>query len=104
MEAKRLTTGLLAFPFVLIILLIGNKYIVDIVFAIVAAISLHEYFNAFKLKAKPIIWIRLFSVCTYCFCTFYTISICTKYYCNHYTNSCCSSIFNSYFYKYEIYN
>lgn len=57
MESKRVTTGLLAFPFVVIILMLGNKYIVDVAFAIVAAISLHEYFNAFKAKAKPIIWL-----------------------------------------------
>ena len=61
MEAKRFTTGLLAFPFVLIILLMGNKYIVDIIFAVVAAISLHEYFNAFKVESRPVIWIGYLS-------------------------------------------
>ena len=35
----------------------GNTYVVDITFAIVAAMSLHEYFNAFKEKANPVIWI-----------------------------------------------
>jgi len=57
MEAKRLITGLLAFPFVVFLLIIGNRYVVDVVFAVVAAISLQEYFNALKLKEKPIIWI-----------------------------------------------
>lgn len=56
MDIKRLTSALLGFPLVVIILVLGNKYIVDIAFAIVAAMSLHEYFNAFKEKAKPVIW------------------------------------------------
>lgn len=56
MESKRVITSLLGFPLVVIILVFGNKYIVDIVFAIIAAMSLHEYFNAFKEKAKPVIW------------------------------------------------
>lgn len=103
MEAKRLTTGLLAFPFVVIILIVGNKYIVDIAFAIVAAISLHEYFNAFKLKAKPIVWIRILIVCTYCFCAFYTSFLCFKFYCNNYTNHNYTFIFDSNIYKHEVY-
>ena len=57
MNMKRIISGLLGFPIVAIILILGNKYIVDISFAIIAALSLHEYFNAFKEKAKPIVWI-----------------------------------------------
>lgn len=56
MDIKRLTSALLGLPLVVIILVFGNKYIVDIAFAVVAALSLHEYFNAFKEKAKPVIW------------------------------------------------
>ncbi len=56
MDIKRITSALLGFPLVVIILVFGNKYIVDILFAVVAALSLHEYFNAFKGKAKPVIW------------------------------------------------
>lgn len=57
MDIKRITSALLGFPLVVIILVFGNKYIVDIAFAIIAALSLHEYFNAFKVKSKPVIWI-----------------------------------------------
>lgn len=57
MDMKRVTSALLGMPLVVIILVFGNKYIVDIAFAIVAAMSLHEYFNAFKEKAHPVIWI-----------------------------------------------
>ena len=42
-----------------IILVFGNKYIVDITFGVVAAMSLHEYHKAFrgKEKANPTIWV-----------------------------------------------
>ena len=56
MDIKRITSALLGFPLVVIILVFGNKYIVDIAFAVVAALSLHEYFNAFKEKAHPVVW------------------------------------------------
>lgn len=56
-NVKRWVSALVGMPLVVIILVFGNKYVVDIAFAIVAALSLHEYFNAFKEKAKPIIWI-----------------------------------------------
>ncbi len=56
MDIKRITSALLGFPLVVIILVFGNKYIVDITFAIVAAMSLHEYYKAFKQKANPVIW------------------------------------------------
>lgn len=56
MDIKRITSALIGFPIVVILLVFGNNYIVDIIFAIVAAMSLHEYFNAFKEKSKPVIW------------------------------------------------
>lgn len=56
-NVKRWVSALVGMPLVVIILVLGNKYVVDIAFAIVAAMSLHEYFNAFKEKANPIIWI-----------------------------------------------
>lgn len=57
MDIKRFTSALIGLPLVVILLIFGNKYIVDIVFAIAAAMSLQEYFNAFKGKANPVIWI-----------------------------------------------
>lgn len=57
MDIKRLISGLTLFPLVVIISIFGNKYVIDIAIAIVAAMSLHEYFNAFKEKAKPVIWL-----------------------------------------------
>ncbi len=56
MDIKRWVSALVGMPLVVIILVLGNTYVVDITFAIVAGLSLHEYFNAFKGKAHPVIW------------------------------------------------
>ena len=57
MDIKRITSGLLGFPLVLIILLLGNKIIVDIALAIIALLAMSEYFNAIKKVAKPVEWL-----------------------------------------------
>ena len=56
MDFKRVTSALLGLPMVVIVLLLGNKYIIDIALAIIAIISLHEYYHAFH-EYKPIKWI-----------------------------------------------
>ena len=65
MDIKRVTSALLGLPMVILVLLLGNKFVIDIAMAIVAIISLQEYFNAFS-KYKPIKWIAYllaFSIC-----------------------------------------
>ena len=57
MKIQRVLTGLIGFPIVAAILIFGNIYLIDILFAIVAILSIHEYFTAFKNKAKPVTWI-----------------------------------------------
>ena len=57
MDIKRLASGLLGFPLVLIILLIGNKYVVDVLLAIVAILAIDEYFKAVSKVCKPIRWV-----------------------------------------------
>ena len=59
MNVKRLVSGLVLFPIVAIILVFGNKYIVDIAIAIIAIMSLHEFYKAFRTskKANPIEWL-----------------------------------------------
>ena len=57
MDIKRLTSGLLGFPLVLAIFLIGNKYVVDVALTIIAILSMNEYFNAISKVAKPVKWI-----------------------------------------------
>lgn len=57
MKIQRVITGLIGFPIVAAILIFGNKYLIDVLFAIVAIFSIHEYFSAFKEKAKPVTWL-----------------------------------------------
>ena len=66
MDIKRVTSALLGFPLVIVVLLFGNKYVIDAVMAIVAIISLQEYFNAFK-EYKPIKWIGYLLAFLICF-------------------------------------
>ncbi len=57
MDIKRLTSGLLGFPLVLIIFLLGNKIVVDVALTVIALLSIDEYFNAVKRVAKPVKWL-----------------------------------------------
>ena len=57
MDIKRITSALLGFPLVVIILTFGNKYIVDIFLAVIAMLGMQEYFNAISKDSKPVKWI-----------------------------------------------
>ena len=57
MKAKRYITGLVGFPIVVVVLSLSNKYVIDVLFALVAALSLYEYFHALKLQARPVQWL-----------------------------------------------
>ena len=46
MDIKRITSAILGFPLVVIILTLGNKYVVDIFLALIALLAMQEYFNA----------------------------------------------------------
>ena len=54
---KRISSALLGLPMVIVVLLLGNKYVIDVALSVVALISLHEYFNAFSNNYKPIQWL-----------------------------------------------
>ena len=43
MNLKRIISGLIGFPIVVLIFLLGNKYVIDIAVTILAVISVHEY-------------------------------------------------------------
>ena len=64
MDIKRLTSGLLGFPLVLLVLLIGDKIVVDIALSIIALLAMSEYFNAIAKVSKPVRWLGYLS----CFC------------------------------------
>lgn len=57
MKLKRILSGMIGFPIVALILIFGNIYVIDVIFAIVALIAMSEYLNAFKKEAKPVKWI-----------------------------------------------
>ena len=57
MDIKRITSALLGFPLVVIILIFGNKYVVDIFLAAIAMLGMQEYFNAVSKDSKPVRWI-----------------------------------------------
>ena len=46
MKLKRIITGIIGLPIVALILIFGNKYIIDALISVVALISIYEYFNA----------------------------------------------------------
>lgn len=47
MNIKRFLSGIILFPVVALIIIFGNKYVVDIAIAIVAILSIHEFYKAF---------------------------------------------------------
>ncbi len=57
MNIERITSGLLGFPLVLLILLLGDKVLVDFALSIIAILSMNEYFNAIKKVANPVKWL-----------------------------------------------
>lgn len=57
MSIKRLITAIIGLPIIILICIFGNKYIVDVLIALVAIISLREYFKATSKEIKPISWI-----------------------------------------------
>jgi len=59
MSFKRIVSGLVLFPIVAIVLILGNKYIVDFTVSIIAIMSLHEFYKAFRTgeKANPVSWL-----------------------------------------------
>ncbi len=61
MKFQRIISGLLGFPLVLIILVFGNKVVVDIALAIIGIVAMSEYFNAVSKVCKPIRWIGYLS-------------------------------------------
>ncbi len=57
MDIQRITSSLLGFPLVLLILLIGDKVLVDIALSIIALLAMSEYFNAVSKVSKPVKWV-----------------------------------------------
>lgn len=61
MDIKRITSALLGFPLVVLIMLFGNKYVVDVFLALIAFLSMNEYFNAISKVSTPVRWVGYLS-------------------------------------------
>lgn len=59
MDLKRIISGIIGLPIVILVFLSGNIHVIDIAISIIAIISSYEYLHCFKTtqKAKPISWI-----------------------------------------------
>lgn len=93
MAVQRVITALVGIPLIAVLLIFGNKYIVDIAFAIIAIIAMREYFNGFSKKTKPVREIRISSCNTNCLHT----------YSNKKSVFCNFNCFNTSFYGYNVY-
>jgi len=65
MDMKRITSALLGFPLVLVVLLLGNKIVVDVALSIIALLAISEYFNAVKKVSNPVKWLGSLVVLVY---------------------------------------
>ena len=61
MDLKRITSGCIVGVALAIILLIPNKIITGILFALIAIVTMHEYLNAISKICKPVKWIAYVS-------------------------------------------
>ena len=67
MNFKRILSAILGLPIVIIVLAFGNKYVIDAIFALIAVITMKEYYNAIKEKTNPIRWIGYLSAISIAF-------------------------------------
>ena len=79
MNFNRIITAVIGLPLVIAVFVFGNTYVIDIFFAVVALMSMHEYLDSFKEKAKPVYWVRIFGVCINCSNTCNSKKICINY-------------------------
>lgn len=57
MNVKRIMTAVIGLPLVILLIVFGNKYVMDAVIAIIAVIAMYEYAKCIEKEAKFIAWI-----------------------------------------------
>lgn len=57
----RISSALIGFPLVVLIMIIGNKHVISVSMAIIALLSMSEYLNAVSKKANPVKWVSYLS-------------------------------------------
>ena len=61
MSLKRVLTTIIGLPIVGLILVFGNKYIIDFIMMLIAVICMFEYFKVIEKVAHPIKWVGYLS-------------------------------------------
>lgn len=54
MKLKRVLSGIIGLPIVVLVLIFGNLYLIDAIFTVVAFIAMYEYLKAFSKEEKPV--------------------------------------------------
>lgn len=67
MNVKRILTALIGFPIVVCVFVFGNKYILDVILAAIAIVSMYEYIKCASEKANVISWISYLCVASIAF-------------------------------------
>ena len=98
---KRLLTTIIGIPLLFIVLIYGNKYIVDIIVAIFAFISIHEYMKCYSNKFKTTKWVRIPKCFWNCIFTHNTKRIYFNLLRTIYSFNCSHIIYASCFYRNE---
>ena len=80
MNLKRLLTTVIGLPIVILVLVLGNKYIIDFIIAIIAIIAMNEYIKCVSHKTKVISWISYLSVATIALIHIIPSEILSKFY------------------------
>ena len=67
MNFKRLLTTIVGLPLVILLIVFGNKYIMDCVISIIAILAMYEYSKCSAKEAKFISWVGYLSALSICF-------------------------------------
>ncbi len=78
MDFKRILTALCGLPVVVLVLALGNTYVVDILLMIVAIICMHEYLSVIKKVSHPLEWIAYASTVVIVIASFVTEDLIMK--------------------------
>ena len=67
MNLKRFLTTIIGLPIVILFFVYANKYVIDVAFAIIAVIAMHEYIKCVQTKSKVISWLSYISALSIAF-------------------------------------
>ena len=67
MNFKRIMTTVIGLPLVILLIILGNKYIIDVIISIIAIIAMYEYSKCAKKETKFISWIGYLSALSIAF-------------------------------------